>query len=71
MSLHYNLQEQFETLALAKFSKGETLFLKEERRLTAPLEVTETYAVDAEDLKTKLITLFRGYCLKPVRSNYA
>ena len=49
----YNLQEQFETLALAKFSKGETLFSKEERRLTAPLEVTETYAVDAEDLKDK------------------
>jgi len=49
----YNLQEQFETLALAKFSKGETLFSKEEHRLTAPLEVTETYAVDAEDLKDK------------------
>ena len=49
----YNLQEQFETLALAKFSKGETLYSKEERRLTAPVEVTETYAVDAEDLKDK------------------
>jgi Zn-dependent M16 (insulinase) family peptidase len=49
----YKLQEQFETLALAKFKQGETLHSKPERRLTAPVEVTETYAVDAEDLKDK------------------
>ena len=49
----YNLQEQFEKLALAKFEKGETLYSKHEHRLTAPIEVTETYAVDAEDLKDK------------------
>ncbi|OTG87104.1 peptidase M16 [Acinetobacter sp. ANC 4558] len=49
----YHLQEQFETLALHKFQKGETLYSKPERRLTAPIEVTETYAVDAEDLKDK------------------
>ncbi len=49
----YNLQEQFEKLALAKFEKGETLYSKHEQRLTAPIEVTETYAVDAEDLKDK------------------
>ena len=49
----YNLQEQFETLALSKFEKGETLYSKAERRLTAPLTVTETYAVDAEDLTDK------------------
>ncbi|OTG65115.1 insulinase family protein [Acinetobacter silvestris] len=49
----YHLQEQFEKLALAKFGKGETLYSKHEQRLTAPLEVTETYAVDAEDLKDK------------------
>ena len=49
----YNLQEQFETLALSKFEQGETLHSKPERRLAAPITVTETYAVDAEDLKDK------------------
>ncbi|OTG77059.1 peptidase M16 [Acinetobacter sp. ANC 4169] len=49
----YHLQEQFETLALAKFEKGQTLHSTPETRLTAPIEVTETYAVDAEDLKDK------------------
>lgn len=49
----YELQEQFETLALSKFKKGETLYSKHEQRLEAPVEVTETYAVDAEDLKDK------------------
>ncbi|WP_180081384.1 MULTISPECIES: insulinase family protein [unclassified Acinetobacter] len=49
----YNLQEQFQTLALFKFEQGETLHSKPERRLAAPVTVTETYAVDAEDLKDK------------------
>ena len=49
----YNLQEQFEKLALAKFQKGETLYSKAEQRLTAPIEVTETYALDGDDLKDK------------------
>ena len=49
----YKLQEQFEKLALSKFAKGETIYSKEEQRLTAPIEVEETYAVDAEDLKDK------------------
>jgi len=49
----YYLQEQFETLALSKFEKGQTLHSTPETRLTAPLAVTETYAVDAEDLKDK------------------
>lgn len=49
----YDLQEQFETLALHKFSKGTTLYSKPEKRLTAPLEVIENYAVDSEDLKDK------------------
>ena len=49
----YHLQEQFEKLALSKFAKGETIYSKEEQRLTAPIEVQETYAVDAEDLKDK------------------
>ena len=49
----YNLQEQFETLALSKFKQGETLHSKPERRLAAPVTVTESYAVDAEDLKDK------------------
>ena len=49
----YDLQEQFESLALHKFSQGTTLYSKPERRLAAPVEVTETYAVDSEDLKDK------------------
>ncbi|MGB9190694.1 MULTISPECIES: insulinase family protein [unclassified Acinetobacter] len=49
----YYLQEQFETLALSKFEKGQTLHSTPETRLTVPLEVTESYAVDAEDLKDK------------------
>lgn len=49
----YDLQEQFETLALHKFSQGTTLYSKHEKRLTAPVEVTESYAVDSEDLKDK------------------
>lgn len=49
----YNLQEQFQTLALSKFEQGQTLYSKPERRLAAPVTVTETYAVDAEDLKDK------------------
>lgn len=49
----YDLQEQFQSLALAKFEQGETLYSKPERRLAAPVTVTESYAVDAEDLKDK------------------
>lgn len=49
----YDLQEQFQSLALAKFEQGETLYSKPERRLAAPVKVTESYAVDAEDLKDK------------------
>ena len=49
----YHLQEQFETLALSKFEKGQTLYSTPETRLTAPVEVTETYALDAEDLTDK------------------
>lgn len=49
----YDLQEQFESLALHKFSQGTTLYSKPEKRLTAPVEVTESYAVDSEDLKDK------------------
>ncbi|WP_139851822.1 insulinase family protein [Acinetobacter pullicarnis] len=49
----YDLQEQFESLALNKFAKGETLFSVAEQRLAAPVTVSETYAVDAEDLKDK------------------
>ncbi|MCX5467454.1 insulinase family protein [Acinetobacter nematophilus] len=49
----YHLQEQFEKLALSKFTKGETIYSKEEQRLTSPINVQETYAVDAEDLKDK------------------
>ncbi|MEB3754205.1 insulinase family protein [Acinetobacter sp. MD2(2019)] len=49
----YDLQEQIETLALHKFEKGTTLHSKPEQRLSAPLAVTETYAVDGDDLSNK------------------
>ncbi|ANF81715.1 peptidase M16 [Acinetobacter sp. NCu2D-2] len=49
----YDLQEQFETLALSKFDQGETLYSTPETRLAAPITVTDTYAVDGEDLKDK------------------
>lgn len=49
----YELQEQFETLALHKFQAGKTLHSHPEKRLYAPIEVTETYAVDADELKDK------------------
>lgn len=49
----YDLQEQLEKLALHKFSKGTTLYSTPEKRLTAPVEVTESYAVDSEDLTDK------------------
>ncbi|WP_111859641.1 insulinase family protein [Acinetobacter sp. CFCC 10889] len=49
----YDLQEQFETLALSKFEKGETLYSKAEQRLTAPIAVQESYALDGDDLKDK------------------
>lgn len=49
----YDLQEQFEKLALHKFSKGTTLYSTPEKRLTAPVDVTESYAVDSEDLTDK------------------
>ncbi|GAA5555746.1 hypothetical protein Asch01_00436 [Acinetobacter schindleri] len=49
----YELQEQFENLALSKFEQGETLYSTPETRLSAPISVTDTYAVDAEDLRDK------------------
>ena len=49
----YELQEQFENLALSKFEQGETLYSTPETRLSAPVSVTDTYAVDAEDLRDK------------------
>ncbi|CAG68220.1 insulinase family protein [Acinetobacter baylyi] len=49
----YDLQEQFEKLALSKFEKGTTLYSKPEKRLATPIQVTETYAVDSEDLDDK------------------
>lgn len=47
------LQEQFESQALSHFSKGETIYSKPEKRLQAPIEKVESYAVDSEDLKDK------------------
>lgn len=49
----YELQQQFEQQALHKFERGETIYSVAEQRLAAPIEVTETYALDADDLKDK------------------
>ncbi|WP_173910483.1 insulinase family protein [Acinetobacter sp. Marseille-Q1618] len=49
----FDLQEQFEKLALSKFEKGETLYSKPEQRLSAPITVQESYALDGDDLKDK------------------
>lgn len=49
----YELQQQFESLALHKFERGETIYSVAEQRLAAPIAVTESYALDAEDLKDK------------------
>lgn len=49
----YDLQQQFQDLALHKFERGETVYSVAEQRLAAPIEVTETYALDAEELKDK------------------
>ncbi|WP_336935574.1 insulinase family protein [Acinetobacter soli] len=49
----YELQEQFEKLALAKFQKSTTLYSKPEKRLAAPIQVSEHYAVDSDDLSDK------------------
>ncbi|OUY05884.1 insulinase family protein [Acinetobacter populi] len=47
------LQAQFESLALHKFQKGETLYSKPEQRLSAPKTVVEHYAIEGDDLKDK------------------
>lgn len=49
----YDLQDQFEALALHKFKSGTTLYSKPEKRLQAPIEVSSTYAVDSDELKDK------------------
>ena len=49
----YNLHEQFETQALSGFEKGTTIYSKPEKRLTAPVDVVESYAVDSQELKNK------------------
>ncbi|NNP72218.1 peptidase M16 [Acinetobacter defluvii] len=49
----YDLQEQFEKLALSKFEKGQTLYSKPEQRLAAPITVQESYALDGDELKDK------------------
>lgn len=49
----YDLHEQFETQALNQFEKGTTIFSKPEKRLTAPIDVKEVYAVDSQDTKKK------------------
>lgn len=48
-----NYKSNLKKLALHKFTAGTTLYSKPEKRLTAPVEVTETYAVDGDELKDK------------------
>ncbi|MEC7119432.1 MAG: insulinase family protein, partial [Pseudomonadota bacterium] len=47
------LQAQFEAQALSKFQMGERRHSVPERRLTAPIQVLDHYAVDDPDLKAK------------------
>ncbi len=47
------LQNNIEELALKKFKQGQTLHSRPERRLTAPIQVTETYTVDADEQQDK------------------
>ena len=49
----YALQQNIEDLALHKFGAGETLQSRPEKRLTAPLQVTESYTVDGDELTDK------------------
>ena len=49
----YDLQEKFEAQALQHFEAGQTLHSIPEQRLSAPLQVRESYAIDAEDLSHK------------------
>lgn len=48
-----SLHEQFETQALGQFDKGTTIYSKPEKRLTAPVDVVEHYALDRQDLDNK------------------
>ncbi|MBF7684520.1 insulinase family protein [Acinetobacter sp. B10A] len=47
------IQEKIQQQALVKFTRGETIYSQPERRLTAPLEIVEPYAVDSTELKDK------------------
>ncbi|SDC10955.1 insulinase family protein [Acinetobacter boissieri] len=47
------IQEKIQQQALVNFTRGETIYSKPERRLTAPLEIVEPYAVDSTELKDK------------------
>lgn len=49
----HDLHEQFETLALAKFGQGETLYSSPEPRLSAPKHVQETYAIEGQEVLDK------------------
>lgn len=49
----YELQTEFEQQALAKFQAGARRHSVPEQRLTAPLQVTDVYAVDEPDLTAK------------------
>ncbi|WP_061875068.1 insulinase family protein [Acinetobacter lactucae] len=49
----YELHEQFETLALAKFKQGECLSSKFEPRWTIPKQFAESYAVEDNNLSNK------------------
>lgn len=49
----YDLQHNIENLALHKFSAGQTLYSRPEQRLSAPLQVHESYTFDGDDLQDK------------------
>ncbi len=49
----YELHNKFEQSALQYFDKGQTLHSVAEQRLSQPIQVTEPYTVDEEDLSQK------------------
>ncbi len=61
----YELQEQFEQQALSQFEVGERRHSVPERRLSAPIQVTDVYAVDEVDLTAKTHIVL-AWLLSPV-----
>lgn len=49
----YELHDKIQSQALQHFEKGQTLYSTPEQRFSAPKQVTESYAIDEDDLSKK------------------